>query len=175
MTPIHIDFLVSYLNLTKVYLVPLWNMFSLPNKLISNQIPTIQSCEEVKISVGRVKISTNSFYFAHCTLVAPNCQVHLPICPRAKILFYGALKNSDDNRREALCSYLTVNLKSFRCYEAIFGHYLNYLLHYSQIVILERFYRHSSLESHRIDPLLLQGKVLISTKSFGKNYNHLIV
>lgn len=143
-------------------------MFSLPNKLLSNTIPTIKSCNEVKILVGRKKISTQSVYFSRCTLVSSNCVHKLSICPHAKVIFYGAIKNSDDNRRGKLCSYLTINLNSFRCYESLFGNYLNYILYHSSIVILERFYTHSSLESHRIDPLLFQGKILISTESFGE-------
>lgn len=160
-------------------------MFSLSSKLKTNQIPIIKSCEQVKILVGRKRVSTQSFYFSQCTLISSTCNnfdekksnsnnksknrnKKLPICPFAKTIFYGAIKNSDDNRREKLCSYLTLNLNSFRCYESLFGKYLAYLLHFSSIVILERFYNYSSLESHRIDPLLLQGKILISTESFGK-------
>lgn len=116
----------------------------------------------------------------NCTIYHPiYCQgknltiglKNTPICPKPKVLFFGAIKRSDSNRRFNLCNIMTQNVQNFSCFEGVFGVYLDDLINYASIITLERFYDISSLESHRIDPLLLKGKILISTKSFGKlNY-----
>lgn len=58
--------------------------------------------------------------------------------------------------------------ESFDCFEAIFGGGLDAMIDSASIIVLERYYESSSLESHRVDPLLLKGKVIVSTPSFGK-------
>ncbi len=92
-----------------------------------------------------------------------------PICSVPKVLFFGAIQKSDSERRFHLCDVMTREVNDFLCFEGVFGAQLNHLIEKAVIIVLERYYEVSSLESHRIDPLLLQGKVIVSTRSFGMN------
>ena len=58
--------------------------------------------------------------------------------------------------------------KDFDCFRAVFGAALEAMINSASVIVLERYYETSSLESHRVDPLLLKGKVIVSTPSFGK-------
>jgi hypothetical protein len=50
----------------------------------------------------------------------------------------------------------------------VFGWHRDRLVAEASIIVLERFYEVSTLETHRIDPLLLKGKVIVNTRSFGQ-------
>jgi hypothetical protein len=58
--------------------------------------------------------------------------------------------------------------KDFDCFEAVFGGALGAMIDSASIIVLERYYKLSTLESHRVDPLLLKGKVIVSTHSYGE-------
>jgi hypothetical protein len=60
---------------------------------------------------------------------------------------------------------------NFDCFEGVFGDALEAMVEEASIVVLERYYDTSSLETHRVDPLLLKGKVVVTTPSFGKLEN----
>lgn len=134
-------------------------------------------CNGVIVKVYRYHHMTNILTTYNCTIYHPvNCESknltiglkNTPICHKPKVLFFGAIKRSDSNRRFYLCDVMTRNVKDFNCFEGVFGIYLDDLINHASIIALERYYHISSLESHRIDPLLLKGKILVSTKSFGK-------
>jgi hypothetical protein len=58
--------------------------------------------------------------------------------------------------------------KDFDCFEGVFGSALESMIEAASIVVLERYYESSSLEAHRIDPLLLKGKIVVTPPSFGE-------
>jgi hypothetical protein len=90
-------------------------------------------------------------------------------CSLPKVLFYGAVHKSDADRRLRLCELMTREVPDFGCFEGVFGPSLDVLIDHASVIVLDRFYDISALESHRIDPLLLRGKVLVSTNSFGQS------
>jgi hypothetical protein len=99
---------------------------------------------------------------------SPRAGLHgTPECVLPKVLFYGAIHKSDADRRLGLCERMTREVPEFGCFEGVFGPALDLLIEHASIIVLDRFYDISALESHRIDPLLLRGKVLVSTPSFG--------
>lgn len=105
----------------------------------------------------------------NCTLSnCPSTVVPgIPQCVLPKVMFFGAIYKSDANRRLHLCEMMTREVSDFGCFEGVFGPSLDLLIDHASIIVLDRFYDISSLESHRVDPLLLKGKVLVSTPSFG--------
>ena len=56
----------------------------------------------------------------------------------------------------------------FDCFQGIYGEALETMIDSASIIVFERYHEFSSLEPHRVDPLLLKGKVVVSTPSFGK-------
>lgn len=61
---------------------------------------------------------------------------------------------------------------NFDCFEGIFGSALDAIIDAATIVVLERYYESSSLETHRVDPLLLKGKIIVTSPSFGRILIH---
>lgn len=65
--------------------------------------------------------------------------------------------------------YLKRKLQNdFDCFEGIFGRALESMVESASIVVLERYYKLSCLETHRVDPLLLKGKIVVTSPSFGE-------
>ena len=161
---------------------PLQN--STQQRILSKTILSHSRCTGAIVRVYQYNEITKTLMPHNCTIYHPiHCQSknptvglkHTQICHKPKVLFFGAIHKSDSNRRFHLCEVMTKNVKDFNCFEGVFGVYLDDLIHHASIIALERYYEISSLESHRIDPLLLQGKILISTKSFGKSITIIIV
>lgn len=82
------------------------------------------------------------------------------------VIMFGKLEGSYNNNREKLCWDMRARNLSSLCFQAIFGEALNYFVCQSQIVVVERYFRNSALETHRIDPLLQAGKIVISAPAF---------
>jgi hypothetical protein len=173
--PSHSHFLTEQLRLQNVYLIPLWGILASRNpqdQVRSRPLP-LSRCGGVVVNT--FQYDSGAFAFpTNCTLY-PSCSSYpsggLPsspsVCAIPKVLFFGAIGNSDDDRRTRLCELMTKEVPNFGCFEGVFGPILDRLIGEAPIIVLERFYDVSSLESHRIDPLLSQGKIIVSTRSFG--------
>lgn len=83
------------------------------------------------------------------------------------MLVHGALNFSSGNRRQELCDLLQQSRNGFTtaCSHAVFGTLLEHFFCHSKVVIVDSFYDGASLSSHRIDALLLAGKIVVSTPS----------
>jgi hypothetical protein len=86
------------------------------------------------------------------------------------VVLYGAVAGSDEDRRLKLCVALKEALpptstSTFECFHGIYGPSLDRVLCGADIIVVDRFYSNGAIESHRIDPLLQQGKVVVSTAS----------
>ena len=93
-------------------------------------------------------------------------------CPLPRVVMFGAIKGSDGDRRMRLCSTLQKKLSTsfpdmtpFECFHAIYGPSLDRVLCGAEVVVVDRFFQNGSIESHRIDPLLQMGKIIVSTHS----------
>lgn len=80
-------------------------------------------------------------------------------------LMFGALRNSSDNQRESTCDALTAAGLRVVCVEGIFDKLLSHLVCQARVVVVSHYFRTSALETHRIDPLLQIGKVVVATES----------
>ena len=110
----------------------------------------------------------------------------LSLCPLPRVVMYGALTGSDDDRRLKLCatlkkelSYLSASMSDdataavntsapvsvVECFHGIYEASLDRVLCGADIVVVDRYYSTGAVESHRIDPLLQMGKVVVSTSS----------
>lgn len=81
------------------------------------------------------------------------------------VIMFGKLEGSYGNRRENTCNRLRRSSISSVCLQNIFGPALNYFVCRAKIVVVEHFHKNSVLETHRIDPLLQSGKIVIATPS----------
>lgn len=81
------------------------------------------------------------------------------------VVFYGSIMCSDGNKREQMCDRLHARGIPAICLHVIFGPLLTHYVCNSRIIVLEHYYSRASLETHRIDALLLLGKVVVSTPS----------
>lgn len=96
------------------------------------------------------------------------------------VLVYGALNCSSGNRREELCDLLQHPSNGFTtaCLHSVFGAVLEHFICRSKVIVIESFYEGATLSSHRIDALLLAGKIIVSTPSIlpssNKAYEDLI-
>lgn len=95
-----------------------------------------------------------------------DCSVLLNNSHNLDVLQFGALEQSFGNRRELLCDEYHKNSElNVLCIHGIFGQALNYLVCSAKIIVVERYYKNSMLETHRIDPLLQIGKIVVSPPS----------
>ncbi|KAH7621103.1 hypothetical protein Ndes2526B_g03946 [Nannochloris sp. 'desiccata'] len=85
--------------------------------------------------------------------------------PEPEVLLYGYLPCSHNNCRENLCDKL--HNAGFRttCLHQVFGHLLNFFVCRAKIIVVEHYYANASLETHRIDALLLASKSVIAVPS----------
>ena len=81
------------------------------------------------------------------------------------VLMFGRLDESFGNQREHLCDILSLNGHSVYCVQNVFGELLNYLVCISKIVVVNHYFQQSSLETHRIDPLLQAKKLVVASLS----------
>lgn len=83
------------------------------------------------------------------------------------VLMFGFLPCSHDNIRERICSHLEKSLNEFLvvCLHQVFDRDLEFFIERSRVILNVPFYQDSSLATHRIDPLLLRGKVVVSLPS----------
>jgi hypothetical protein len=157
-----------------IHLVPLWSTVPL------TLAPSPQSqtpCAGLVLNTFPAfyaRSRSSSSWSTKCTLhpeacLSPPSTSSNPICPPIKVLFFGSVAHSDFGRRLRLCEIMTQQVPQFGCFEGVFGSHLNHLINEASIIVLERYYDVSSLETHRVDPLLLKGKVIVSTRSFGQS------
>jgi hypothetical protein len=174
--PSHSHFLTDELRLPNVYLVPLWGLFASPEskkRLDTRPLP-LSKCTGTIVNTfeydsGPSAFPTNCTIFPSCVSYPLNgLSSSRSMCAIPKALFFGAIRGSDSDRRTRLCELMTRQVPTFGCFEGVFGASLDRLIREASVIVLERFYEISSLESHRIDPLLLEGKVIVSTRSFGR-------
>ena len=91
------------------------------------------------------------------------------------VLLFGFLPCSHDNMRERICSNLERELNEFRivCLHQVFDKDLEFFIERSKVILNIPFYQDSSLATHRIDPLLLRGKLVVSLPSSDPYLNSL--
>jgi hypothetical protein len=75
------------------------------------------------------------------------------------------MMHSYDNNREKMCDRLHAGGVRALCAHSLFGPLLAFYVCNARIVVLEHYYNNASLETHRVDTLLLLGKVVVSTPS----------
>lgn len=102
-----------------------------------------------------------------------------PMCGLPKVVMYGALSGSDNDRRLKLCIALkealstasasSSGVSTFECFHGIYGPSLDNVLCTADIIVVDRFYGNGAIESHRIDPLLKMGKAVVSMGSKDRN------
>lgn len=98
-----------------------------------------------------------------CSLVDKNtCS---SVVNEAEVVMYGALECSDGQRREAVCDDLSEAGISVACLQGIFGEALDEFVCKSKVIVVDHFYPNATLETHRIDALLLAGKIVVAVPS----------
>jgi hypothetical protein len=175
-SPSHYRYTTKYLGLKNVFLVPMWNFLDLTNEFDQKMIASTCSVPVVKIMTLAQVGPEKKGILEKCNFVSAGCtggeiaDKTLPICNNhPKVLFFGAIAGSDSDRRMRMCVEMKQQFRNnFDCYEAVFGASLVSLVNSASIIVLDRFYNSSTLETHRIDPLLMKGKVVVSTRSMGK-------
>lgn len=94
--------------------------------------------------------------------------------PNLQVIHYGSI----DKARAELCRDMYNTIKGAACVSHTFGSSLNYLVCRAKVVVIEHRFALSALVTHRIDPLLIAGKLVVSTHSADKDmdeeYSHLI-
>lgn len=118
-----------------------------------------------QISDGPIRKSP---YCTYCqedeaTLASLSCAKLLK--NRADILMFGKIEGSYNNYREKVCLDMRTQNLSSLCLQGVFGEALNHFVCQAKIIVVERYFKNSVLETHRIDPLLQAGKVIISSHS----------
>jgi hypothetical protein len=83
----------------------------------------------------------------------------------ADVVLYGYLHCSFNNTREGTCDKLRQAGIKTTCVHQVFGDLLNILVCSAKIVVVDHFFKSSSLETHRIDALLMAKKIVIATPS----------
>lgn len=106
--------------------------------------------------------SGNCGHNRRCLHVRPD---RVFLTEQADVVFYGALMCSHGNRREKLCDLLQTAGLNVACLSGVFDKMLTHYVCNAKVVVLEHFYDMASLETHRIDALLLAGKIVITTPS----------
>ena len=81
------------------------------------------------------------------------------------VLMYGLLRNSYKNNRELVCDQLSNAGVRVLCVQGVFGKQLEQFVCRASIIVVVHYYENSPLETHRIDPLLLANKIVVSTPS----------
>lgn len=81
------------------------------------------------------------------------------------VLVFGLLACSHDDMRERLCDKLEQNGIKVTCLHQVFGSTLDVFIRRSKIILNIPYYQNASLSTHRIDPLLLSGNVVMSIVS----------
>lgn len=96
-----------------------------------------------------------------------SCRTHLNPYPpdAADVLIYGALNCSHFDARENVCDELHRKGLHVACIHGVYGQLLSHYACRARVVVMERFYSNASLETHRLDALLLAGKIVVSTRS----------
>jgi len=81
------------------------------------------------------------------------------------VLFYGSSSCSSASRHEALCDLLKHPGNGFaaECVHDISGVVLDHFFCHSKVIVIDSFNEGAALPSHRIDALLLAGKIVVST------------
>lgn len=80
------------------------------------------------------------------------------------VLQFGAL-GSSNMWRERLCDQLYDLFPGAICLSHAWGEPLRHFVCKAKLILVERFFTHSALETHRIDPLLQAAKTVVSTFS----------
>eukprot|EP01041_Mallomonas_annulata_P001123 gene1123-2183_t len=131
------------------------------------------SCSAAAKNV-EVEVAMNSISNAECADPHPPCEwrpdavavchtsYHAPI----DVLFFGKVDCSYNRARESLCEELN-SLPNVRtvCLQNAFGTILEYFVCRAKIIVIPHFYKTSSLETHRINPLLQAGRVVVIVSS----------
>eukprot|EP00602_Paraphysomonas_sp_CaronLab_P003614 CAMPEP_0185030452 /NCGR_PEP_ID=MMETSP1103-20130426/17436_1 /TAXON_ID=36769 /ORGANISM="Paraphysomonas bandaiensis, Strain Caron Lab Isolate" /LENGTH=678 /DNA_ID=CAMNT_0027565603 /DNA_START=60 /DNA_END=2093 /DNA_ORIENTATION=- len=190
--PSHFRFLTQTLGLNNVFFVPMWHMtesdlggeLALTRKEKARLAVPTKEQQCMYAEVHPILFEGNTYTVGNCVLYPANCpetghSSSIPLCKLPRVLFFGAVRYSHNGRRERLCQVMSEGVDDFVCYEGVFGPHLNRLIDTADVVVLDRYYAVSTIESHRIDPLLLKGKVIVSTHSFDRDlelvYNNSIV
>lgn len=82
-----------------------------------------------------------------------------------EILIFGYLSCSHNNIRERVCTMLESEGFKVLCLHQVFGSLLNYFINKAEIILNVEYYENASLATHRIDPLILTGKTVMSFTS----------
>jgi hypothetical protein len=102
---------------------------------------------------------------------------HAPV-----VLLYGKIEGSQSHSRQRLCDLMHTKIAggvglsalyntdpahfaNVLCLEGVFTHQLEYFICASTVVVVEHYFAQSALETHRIDPLLQAGKIVLTTPS----------
>ena len=93
-----------------------------------------------------------------------SCPAIQPLL-KSDVLMYGLLEGSYHCRRELLCDDLANSGINIICLQGVFGEELDHFICNTKIVVVEHYYSHSFLETHRIDPLIQGGKIVVVVPS----------
>jgi hypothetical protein len=89
------------------------------------------------------------------------------------VVMFGYLSCSHYNQREEICSMLEQEGFRVLCLHQVFGRILGQFINRSKIVLNVEYHRDSSLATHRIDPLVIDERVVVSLASWDLEQNQL--
>lgn len=120
---------------------------------------------ERKFTMSGVSSSSCPRDGLQCEYTGPRIlEINRPI----DVLLYGFLPCSHENIRERVCDALRTGIVggTIMCLHQVFGKELDYFIENSKIILNVPFYKDASLGTHRIDPLILREKTVVSLPSF---------
>ena len=97
------------------------------------------------------------------TGVRGSCPTFTPSY-ESDVLFFGKIRDSDDNRREKICDSLMLKMKAV-CVEGAYGQNLLRFIQGTRVIVLDRYYLGATLETHRLDLIIQFNLPIITTFS----------
>lgn len=111
---------------------------------------------------GNISLPSSSEYSQH---VAQCEEALFPPQHTIDVLTFGKLQGSYLNNRERVCDGLIEKGHLVACVEDVFNQVLNHFVCMAKMVVVNHYFKTSALETHRIDPLLQVGKVVVAVAS----------
>eukprot|EP00602_Paraphysomonas_sp_CaronLab_P010025 CAMPEP_0185037044 /NCGR_PEP_ID=MMETSP1103-20130426/30923_1 /TAXON_ID=36769 /ORGANISM="Paraphysomonas bandaiensis, Strain Caron Lab Isolate" /LENGTH=657 /DNA_ID=CAMNT_0027574841 /DNA_START=76 /DNA_END=2049 /DNA_ORIENTATION=+ len=180
--PSHYHFMKTYLKIEQTFFVPMWLMTDISRtseRVCASGVSRSQCSPVIAEHVGSLPTFVNDSNvesaLSLCTLYPRGCPTsvgadHIPgatymPCTLPKVLMFGSLTTSNDNRRLKLCLMLKRSVPDFDCFQTVFGYALDSLICSADVIILDGYFRSDTSYAYTVDTLLLMGKVVISTEN----------
>ena len=82
-----------------------------------------------------------------------------------EVLYFGSLRGSYLNQRENMCNWLPNTGIRLLCAQGIHGIVLEYFVCKAKVILVDSYYPNASLGTHRVDPLIIAGKIIVAHHS----------